>query len=278
MALQPEEDRGTTDTMKIRIALFILAFTLLPPASSAAEALKPVERLEKIRNEYPLGEVTPLLEKRVFAPTNNQRKILTYFWHAPAQPYPEGLLFPLVVVLHDSSGFAFAAESLVRDDMMRAFPSFIMVPALSEKSVWADPQQKHDKYEALLDLAELTKTLVFRFKIDPQRIYVIGCAEGGTGVFGSALLLPDLFAAGIAISGEWNERFAPKMAKMPLWAIHGAEDKLVPPDANRNLIAAINKNGGKAYYTEVKGMGKNCPSESLYTPEIWSWMFRQSRP
>lgn len=264
--------------MKRIYVLYILLTAALIPLQVMAQNLKPEQRLEKIRNDAPMGEITPLFERKAFIPQDTSRKILTYFLYRPAEPYPRDLKFPLVFVLHGAPGRAYGAESLTSDDMKTAFPAFIVVPVLSQTSHWVDTKQSGQKYEALYDVAALAKDLISSQQIDPKRVYIAGCSDGGTGVFGSAMLFPDVFAAGLAISGAWEEQFAPKMTTMPLWAIHGANDEVIPPSFARNTVAAIQKNGGKAYYTEIKDMAHNCPSKNLYTPEIWSWLFRQTKP
>lgn len=258
--------------------LYILFIAALSPLPAAAQNLKPEQRLERIRNESPMGDITPLFERKAFIPKDGSRKILTYFLYRPAEPYPRDLKFPLVIVLHGAAGRAYGADSLTSADMKTAFPAFIIVPALSKTSLWVDTQQSGKKYEALYDVAELVKELMASQQVDPKRVYIMGCSDGGTGVFGSALLFPDLFAGGLAISGAWEEQYAPRMTKMPLWAIHGALDDVIAPSFARNTVAAINRNGGKAHFSEIKDMGHNCPSADLYTPEVWSWLFRQAKP
>lgn len=264
--------------MKHLHGLYILAIIALFPIQGTAQTLKSEQRIERVRNEHPIGEMTPLFERRNFIPKDINRKILTYFLFRPVEPYPLDLKFPLIVVLHGAPGRADAASSLITEDMKTAFPAFILVPVLSKTSIWVDTQQSGKSYEALYDLYGLIRDLSSTMQIDSGRVYVIGCSDGGTAVFGGAYLFPDLFAAGIAISGTWQPQFAPKMTRMPLWAINGAADDVIPPGGSRDTIAAIRQLGGKAHYTEVPDMGHNCASPSLYTPEIWSWLFRQSKP
>lgn len=238
----------------------------------------------KVRNQLPLEEFTDKYERKNFPPAEKGRKALAYFWFQPAPPYPEGLTFPLVVVLHGATGKSYAGKFLITPAMQMAYPAFILVPAIPEDSVWAQtkPMTLPDGrtvasmgYEALPDVVALIKDLQSQYPIDGRRIYVMGCSEGGIGTFGAVRHYPDVFAAAVPLAGAWMPEDSPQMTKVPLWAFHGAKDSVIPAYLSRDMTTLIHQYGGKAYYTEFPDMNHQCPSPQFYSPQMWEWMFRQ---
>ena len=268
------------------IALILIGCFLL--VSPPAEAGLFSKKAELLKNDQPMDEVTPGFERKVFAAKEKKRKALTYFWYQPQPPYPEGLKFPLVVVLHDTTGKAQAAKSLVAPAMQTAFPAFVVVPALTATSVWANPTkpivQNDGKvlsgawYEAIHDTVALIKTLPAQYPIDKRRIYVIGCAEGGMGAFGAVLHYPELFAAAVPINGAWSPEDSPHMTKTPIWALHGANDDVMPPYLSKDMVSLIHEYGGPVFYSEMPGLKHDCSAKQFYAPQMWDWMFKQARP
>lgn len=261
----------------MKYALASLAFwCFLTGLSFTAGAGSPGSRAN-IRNEQPMAELTALFERQLFQPRDKKLQDLTYFWFQPIPPYPEGLKFPLVLVLHGGSGNSYASRFLVKPEMQRAYPAFIVVPVLPERKLWAGSHPAAAKGEGIHDAVALIRDIVTRYPVDIRRIYVIGCSDGGTGTFGAVTYYPDLFAGAIAISGAWNPENAPKMTKVPIAAMHGAADTIISPNSARDTMGLIQQYGGQAFYNELPGQGHNCAAEHYYAPSIWSWLFSQKK-
>lgn len=232
---------------------------------------------QKIRTEEPIEELTPLYERKIYKSDNKKTQPLAYFWFQPALPYPEGLKFPLVLILHGSSGKSYAGKFLVSPDMQMAYPAFIIVPVLPEKKIWSAGNPDAQGQESIHNAVALVKSLLEQYPVDTRRIYVIGCSDGGTGTFAAATYYPDIFAGAVTFSGSWNPELAPKMTTVPIWAMHGAKDQTIPPKNARDTVTLIHEYGGIAYYTEFPEMSHECPSPQLYSPQMWEWLFRQSK-
>lgn len=212
---------------------------------------------------------------------------LTYYWFQPeGAPYPKGLKFPLVLLLHGTPGIAYAGEYLIQSKMQLDFPAFIAVPVQQKGWLWDSPKQFQGYPDAkvpphamrgLAGAVQLVKTLVAEYPVDTSRIYVVGCSEGGFGAFGAALKYPDIFAAAVPISGGWTFSDAPQMTKLPLWVFQGGIDTAVQPSLPRTLTGLIKQHGGSVNYTEFPNMGHDCPSPSLYTVAMWKWLFSQHK-
>lgn len=263
-----------------------------PVAPPPAANLPPAEKnavivYEGARTSRPLGPVTRFYKRKEMLVGDARRKhTLTYYLYAPSPPYPEGLTFPLVLVLHDVHGRAHAGEYLVEGDMPVKYPAFVVVPVLPFGKKWAMPRvfPEMPYFQPLLrggdgmkDAAQLVSALKKSYPIDRKRVYVIGCSDGAFGAFGAALRYPDTFAAAIPISGGWTAADAKGFAKVPLWVFHGAEDRSYPADLSRSVTSYIKAYGGKANYTEVPGIGNDCSASRFYTPTLWQWMFSQRK-
>jgi predicted peptidase len=61
------------------------------------------------------------------------------------------------------------------------------------------------------------------------------------------------------------------------WVFHGADDKTVPVDRSRDMVAALKKAGATTKYSEYKGVGHGSWSRAYADAELWKWMFNQKR-
>jgi predicted peptidase len=246
-----------------------------------------VAKRDEPRNQEPMEEATEFFERKVFAvPDSRPGKTLTYFFKPPAAYQPQDKMYPLVIVLHDEDGVGNAAEYLAQKAARKNFPAFIAVPVLPNGPIWAFPSKLDDakktdrnmkKEQALPDLPKLVETLAKdNPSLDLNRVYLVGCGEGGYGVFGGALKFPQIFAGGVAISGGWALRDAPKLRNMPLFVIHGDSDKENDPALSQNLAFYIQQAGGrKISFMSVPGMGHDCSNPYVYNNAVWAWLFKQ---
>jgi predicted peptidase len=224
------------------------------------------------RNETPMGEDTRFFRKSLYEiKDDGDYRNLTFFFREPQQPEP-GMKYPLVLVLHDRSGNAPGAAYLV--EMYRRYPAFILVPALPRRGMWMSNNEPKDyNLERLPDTVRLIKNLEASYPIDPARIYVIGCSEGGLGAFGAARYYGDVFADAVSIGGGWPVEDAKYLTKTPLLAIHGAQDTHIPASSSRDIAIAVKKLGGKIGYIEEPNMGYDCVSKKIYSEAVWDWLF-----
>ena len=88
---------------------------------------------------------------------------------------------------------------------------------------------------------------------------------------------PGLMAAAVPICGFWPVDDAPKMAAVPVWAFHGADDPTVPVKFSSDLTAAVMKAGGAVKYTEYPGVGHDSWMKACEEPELWEWLFAQRK-
>ncbi len=131
--------------------------------------------------------------------------------------------------------------------------------------------------------------------IDTSRIYVTGISAGGQGTWRTLAESPNLFAAGVPISGVQHLDSAPTIALngIPIWAFHGDNDGTVNVSQTRTMISLLEADELQPRYTEIPGMGHGSwsnifnenpnytgfyvggkPAETI--DSFYAWLFRQT--
>lgn len=240
------------------------------------------------RTDQPIAEMTRFFKHDVYRGEDGKGVPLDYYLYEPEKPYPQNLKFPLVLVLHGAPGNAYAAKSLTQSaEMRRAYPAFIVAPVLPRRDTWSFPAQFPEplplkdyfigKKQSLPETVALIRHLSQTLPVDTSRIYVIGCSEGGVGVYGAVRDYADVFAAGVVISGLWTAADVQNLIKLPLVIMHGALETTTPASLARKVADGIRAHGGNVGYIEMPQMDHACPSEVFYGPTTWNWLFSQRK-
>jgi len=241
--------------------------------------------IEMPRSAAPMGDSTTLFTKRQFVTGDGLHKhTQTYYWLGP-QSTTAGAKFPLVVVLHDARGKAYAAEVLASQAMREKFPAYVLVPQSPDGRDWAMPESYSDtpayryepQRESLPGVITMLSKVPDQDSIDKNRIYIVGCGDGGAGVYGAILRFPSVFAGGVAINAKWSVDDAADLTDVPLLIEHGAADDIVPAAIGRLMSDQIGKNGGSVSYQEFPGLGHGCASPDFYSREMWDALFKQEK-
>jgi predicted peptidase len=179
--------------------------------------------------------------------------------------------WPLMLFLHGSgeSGSDLAKvkthgpAKLVED--RPDFPFIVVSPQNSGRG-W-----NPDTLNALLD------RIVSKYRVDKRRIYLTGLSMGGYGTWTLAAEHPERFAAAVPICGGGNPKDAALLARLPIWAFHGALDTKVPVARTRDMVAAVKAAGGNIRYTEYPQAGHDCWTETYANPELYTWLLEHHR-
>jgi predicted peptidase len=100
---------------------------------------------------------------------------------------------------------------------------------------------------------------------------------GGHGVWDTVAKFPKTFAAAVPICAASDVSLAPRIAPVPVWLFHGAEDPLINVSHARQMLAALRKAGGKPQYTEYPGVGHDSYRNAFKEPDLLPWLFSQKR-
>ena len=91
------------------------------------------------------------------------------------------------------------------------------------------------------------------YKVDPNRIYLMGHSMGAFGTWFIAMRHPEIWAALGPISGGGNPGGMAAIRQIPEYVVHGDNDKTVPVNMSRVMVAAGKKAGANIQYMEIPG-------------------------
>lgn len=149
------------------------------------------------------------------------------------------------------------------------WPFLVVMPQKpTANSFWADYRD---------ELADVLKSVEGEFSIDPSRLYLTGLSQGGRGTFDLAKRLPWKFAAAAPICG-WTEteHVVSTFADLPIWAFHGSEDDVVPPDSGKAALEALITTGANAKFTLYDGVNHNSWDPAYAEADLPAWFLRHS--
>ena len=197
---------------------------------------------------------------------------------------------PLLIFLHGAGGRGddiervkrSAASALAGMEKFGGEPSLFVVPQALKgtREIAASWLPK--------DLDRFLEHLKATYPIDPSRIYLTGNSMGGYGSWAWAAQSPDQFAAVAPVVGGLGQggpkditpdldRWAENLAKIPVWAFHGAKDNVVPADRSERMVKLIRDKGGERARLTIYPDEGHGASRRVYTSrEFFEWMFAQT--
>lgn len=167
------------------------------------------------------------------------------------------------------------------------YPAIVVMPQTPADSSWQEEP-------AQAALAALEATMA-EWRTDPDRVYLTGMSLGGNGTWYLAYHHPERFAAIAPVCGWVHrggrlaivpadgkrspaERVAARLAHLPTWIWHGADDPVVPVEESRAMAAALEAAGGEVRYTELEGVGHNAWDPAYGSEALPAWLLAQRRP
>ena len=126
---------------------------------------------------------------------------------------------------------------------------------------------------------ELLDSMLLNDSVDPDRVYVTGLSMGGFGTFDLIARRPTLFAAAVPLcgGGDPSPTKIRRLLRMPMWVVHGTEDKSVNINRSREMVKALEAAGAAPRYSELAGFGHNIWDATYGDIELYNWMFSQSK-
>jgi predicted peptidase len=198
---------------------------------------------------------------------------------------------PLSYLCHEPPGWAVEPRPLVLflhgsgergDDLARVCSQGL--PATIERGrnvpfVAVSPQcPEGTSWTPLLPaLHELLDALVPALNIDTRRIYLTGISMGAYAAWMLAAQRPERFAALIPVCGGGDPDWAARLAGLPTWVFHGAEDQVVAPESSVMMVKALEQAGGTVRFTLYEGVGHDSWTRAYDEPELYDWMLGQRR-
>jgi predicted peptidase len=209
------------------------------------------------------------------------------------QNYDHDKDYPLVIFYHGAGErgsdnhkqLVHGMADFISDDVRSKYACFVVAPQCPEDSQWVETPWSADAHDMpkkpsdpLRLSLELVDSLKQEFSIDQRRIYITGLSMGGYAVWDVLQRHPRRFAAAVPICGGGDQALAERIAHVPLWAFHGANDQAVNPKRTRAMIDALQAAGGKPGYTEYPGVGHNSWEATYANRQLYAWLFSQRLP
>lgn len=117
--------------------------------------------------------------------------------------------------------------------------------------------------------------MISLYHIDTNRIYLGGVSMGGYGTWYTAMAYPEIFAAIVPCCGGGIAALS-QVLTMPIWAIHGLDDKIVSPNQTIEMIEKIKTFNPHLKYDLLEGV-KHHSWEKGFTPEVLQWLLSQRK-
>lgn len=221
--------------------------------------------LEAQTNVWPVG-----FEQRIHVDAAGQHK---YFVYVPNDEPPTGG-WPIMLFLHGagergSDGVAEIAVGLGTALEAKPRPFVAVFPQCQERGQqyragWINKTK--DAQRALEILADVERSE----NVNSHKRILCGWSMGGYGAWSNAAAQPEMWSAVLAISGGLIEPVDLKQlatSNVPLWAIHGADDAIVPATETQRACRKLREQSGRVRETIVKGTGH----------DVWRYVFAEEK-
>jgi predicted peptidase len=183
-----------------------------------------------------------------------------------------------------SNIFLFAKNGPFQMIREKAPLPFIIVAPMLEQS-----QEFRSFPNAYLDglMAEIGKL----YRVDSSRLYLTGLSMGGEASYRYAVHRPETFAAVAPLAafdarfnpGALDEGFTPiegpldRIKGLPMLAIHGADDMVVPLSAASRTAEEFKKAGAGIEFKALKDHDHDVWTDTYLDPKFYEWLLRHKK-
>jgi len=197
---------------------------------------------------------------------------------------------PLVIVFHgsdavgndNSSQLGILAKLFAAHEIQAKYPAFILAPQFPSRSSNYILDQGRNVLTSvpqpcLTTALQLIDSLKNTLNIDEKRIYLIGFSMGASSVINALALKPEVFAAGISISGIPQFNQVNRLVNIPIWLIHGNTDTENPFNSDKQFFKEVSYRN-KTRFWEMDNLAHNdIFAPEILTDELPKWLFKNKR-
>jgi predicted peptidase len=151
-------------------------------------------------------------------------------------------------------------------DQGASIPAIVVSPQCDDDLDW-DPHLLH----------ALLLALKARWRIDERRVTATGLSMGGGGCWDWAMAYPDDLAGIAPVCGYGRRLRLQRMRAVPVKAYHGAQDTVVPPQAQQELVGLMRAAGGQAELTLYPGVGHDAWTPAYADAALLPWLLARQR-
>jgi len=214
----------------------------------------------------------PRAGRQVPARFDGETGSLGYLIYLPEGYGNTNQAWPLLLFLHGSGARGHNLEKVRQGgpaamiDSGRPFPMIVVSPQCPKNLGWQP--------EILLELLdEVGKD----FSVNPRQVFVTGYSMGGYGTWALASADPDRFSAAVPLCGGGDTGEADRLAKLPIWAFHGALDKVIPLKSSQTMVDAVRSAGGIAKLTIYPEKGHGISKVTYGNAALYDWLQKINR-
>ena len=182
--------------------------------------------------------------------------------------------YPLIVALHGMNGdengmFTNYGDGIIKREAEARGYIVVCPKGRAPTSMYRGDAEK--------DVVDVLAEMKRDYKIDANRVYLMGHSMGGYGTWSVAMAYPDVFAAIAPISGGGTPAGLTKIAHIPEFVVHGDTDPTVNVSQSRAMVEAAKKLGIELQYVEVPG-GTHGSVVVPNIPSIFDWFDSHKKP
>jgi predicted peptidase len=173
--------------------------------------------------------------------------------------------YPLIVALHGLGGTedAFFANYDQKMPPLAEAHGYIVAGVLGYRVDgsygWglgeppADPATRRVQENSERDVMQVVQLVRQQYKIDENRIYLMGHSMGAIGTWKIAPKFPDIWAAIGTFAGSGAPATLERIRHIPEYVVHGDADATVNVQGSRTMVAKAKELGVEVTYIEVPG-------------------------
>ncbi|MFA6978550.1 MAG: alpha/beta hydrolase-fold protein [Ignavibacteriaceae bacterium] len=227
--------------------------------------------------DYVLGQPdfgsNPIIQQEISDPST-----LNYLLFMPRDTTAvENGKYPLIISLHGigesgSDLWKVKLEGLPKIlDGKNSFPFIVVSPQCPSTTEWY-----YDRTD--LKLNKLIDSIIARYPVDTNRIYLTGYSMGGIGTLDMAIRYPNRFAALLPIAFRIESGWELYGIKdIPMWAFHGERDNIIPFSNAQSVINAIIRCGGNPLFTAYADLYHDSWTRTYNNPAIFEWLLTKRK-
>ncbi len=163
-------------------------------------------------------------------------------------------------------------EAVQQAESRADFPFILVAPQVSDlDQSWLYPENR----DAAINILD---EVLSRYRADRSRVYLTGISMGGWGSWFFAYSFPNRFAAIAPLCGlDADLRWAPQIAKTPVWAFHGTNDTVAPIIGTEQMITKLKILGANPKFTPIIGGNHDIAKAVYQRDDLYQWFLQHSR-
>jgi len=228
--------------------------------------------------DYVLGQSDfgsdPIIQQEVYDPST-----LNYLLFMPRDTTAvENGKYPLIVTLHGigergNDLWKVKGEGLPKIlDGKNDFPFIVVSPQCPSSTEWYYDDGIQQKLDKMID------SVIARYPVDTNRIYLTGLSMGGIGTLDLAIRYPKRFAALIPIAFRIEDGWDLCIIKdIPLWGFHGQKDDIIPVSKAQSVINTLIACGGNPLFTIYPDLYHDSWTRTYNNPDLYTWLLTKKK-